>query len=58
MILKKIVDGEKAEGMGNIYALELPYHNVELDGMASMHPSIIMYKKDAERFLQFIQSEA
>lgn len=34
-------------GLSDLYTMELPYHNVELDGMASGHPSLITHKKDA-----------
>lgn len=55
--IEQIVEKVKAEGMERIYALELPYHNVKEDGMASTHPSIATHKKDAKRILQFMERE-
>ncbi len=55
--VKRVVEKVKAEGMEKVYAFELPYHDVEQDGMASMHPSIATHKKDAERILAFMRQE-
>lgn len=55
--VRQAVDKVKAEGLEHIYAFELPYHNVELDGMASTHPSAATHKKDAGRILQFMEQE-
>ena len=35
-------------GLTDLYTFELPYHDVERDGMASGHPSLITHQKDAE----------
>lgn len=53
--VKQIVDKVTNEGMKDVYALELPFHNVEEDGMASMHPSVATHKKDAKRILDFMK---
>lgn len=55
--VEQVVDKVKEEGMEKVYAYELPYHNVERDGMASMHPSITTHKKDAKRILDFMMSK-
>ncbi|MGN0437626.1 MAG: GDSL-type esterase/lipase family protein [Lachnospiraceae bacterium] len=53
--VKQVVEQVKTEGMENVYALELPFHNVKTDGMASMHPSVLTHKKDARRILDFMK---
>ncbi|MCM1498408.1 MAG: GDSL-type esterase/lipase family protein [Clostridium sp.] len=55
--VEQVVDKVKQQGMKDVYAFELPYHNVELDGMASMHPSETTHKKDAERILAWMKNE-
>lgn len=55
--VKEAVSGAKAEGLKDIYALKLPYHDVEKDGMASGHPSVATHKKDAERILCFMEEQ-
>ncbi|MGN0496256.1 MAG: GDSL-type esterase/lipase family protein [Lachnospiraceae bacterium] len=52
--VEQVVEKVKTEGMENVYALELPYHDVKTDGMASMHPSAITHEKDAKRILDFM----
>lgn len=55
--VEQVVEKVKAKGMENIYVYELPYHDVERDGMASMHPSVATHKKDAKRILDFMKQE-
>ncbi len=43
------------KGIEDIYMRKLPYHNVEEDGMASQHPSIITHQKDGKRVADFIR---
>lgn len=43
------------EGYQDIYAMELPYHNVEEDGLASDHPSAVTHAKDAKRLVAKIK---
>ncbi len=43
------------KGIKDIYMRRLPYHNVEEDGMASQHPSIITHQKDGKRVADFIR---
>lgn len=45
----------REEGIDRIYTLELPYHDVARDGMASMHPSRITHEKDGYRVAQRIK---
>lgn len=54
--VQQIVDKVKQAGMKKVYAFELPFHNVDLDGMASMHPSEVTHRKDADRILAFMQT--
>lgn len=55
--VKKAVVGAEAEGLKDIYAFNLPYHDTEKDGMASGHPSVATHKKDAERILCFMEEQ-
>lgn len=55
--IRQVVDSVKQQGMEDVYAFELPFHNVELDGMASMHPSVATHRKDAEKILAFMRNE-
>lgn len=55
--IKEAVSKVKTEGLKDIYALELPYHDVKKDGMASSHPSVATHKKDAERILAFMEEK-
>lgn len=55
--VEQVVEKLKENGMEKLYAYELPYHNVELDGQASNHPSIITHQKDAERILKFMKDK-
>lgn len=55
--VNEAVCAAKEAGLKDIYALELPYHNVEKDGMASGHPSVATHKKDAERILDFMAEQ-
>jgi len=43
------------KGVQDIYMRRLPYHNVEEDGMASQHPSVITHQKDGKRVADFIR---
>ena len=54
--IQEVIDRVKADGLKDIYGLELPYHDVEHDGMASGHPSRITHEKDAKRIEAFIRS--
>nr|MCR5521930.1 hypothetical protein [Lachnospiraceae bacterium] len=54
--VREVVDRVKAAGMKDVYGLELPFHDIPHDGMASGHPSVITHKKDAERIKEFICS--
>jgi len=54
--IQEVIDKVLADGlMKDVYGLELPYHDVEHDGMASGHPSVITHKKDARRIEEFIR---
>lgn len=55
--VEQTVERVKQEGMEDVYALELPFHNVQLDGMASNHPSIATHKKDAARILEWMRGQ-
>lgn len=55
--VKEAVLRVRGEGLKDIYALNLPYHDVEKDGMASSHPSVATHKKDAERILVFMEEK-
>lgn len=39
----------RENGLKKLYTYELPFHNVELDGMASWHPSLLTQQKDGKR---------
>lgn len=53
--VEKSVNLAMEEGLRDIFTLELPYHNVEVDGMASGHPSIATHKKDGQRLTEKIK---
>lgn len=53
--IEKAIVIYESEGGKNVYMRRLPYHNVEKDGMASMHPSPITHRKDGERVAGFIE---
>lgn len=53
--IEKAIAIYESEGGKNVYMRRLPYHNVEKDGMASMHPSPITHCKDGERVAGFIR---
>lgn len=55
--IEQVIAKLRQEGFCNVYACELPYHNVREDGMASNHPSIKTHKKDADRILQFMETQ-
>ena len=54
--VREVVDRVCAAGMKDIYALELPFHDVENDGMAAGHPTAVTHAKDAKRIEDFIRS--
>ena len=41
----------------NLYALELPFHDVERDGIACGHPTEATHRKDADRIYDFMRGE-
>lgn len=45
----------KDQGIIDLYTFELPYHDVETDGMASGHPSLITHQKDSLRLTEKIK---
>lgn len=51
------IDVVKKQGLDQIYSYELPFHNVELDGIASGHPTEATHKKDARRLLDYMRQE-
>jgi hypothetical protein len=53
--VQKAVNQALNDGIRDLYTFELPYHDVEHDGMASGHPSIITHQKDAERLSAIIK---
>lgn len=53
--IEKAVAIYEDEGGHDVYMRRLPYHNVEEDGMACMHPSAITHRKDGERVAGFIK---
>lgn len=57
VFVKEAVTLALSAGLKDIYALELPYHDVEKDGMASGHPSVATHKKDAARILDFMAKQ-
>lgn len=55
--VQEVIDKVKSQGFEKLYGLELPEHNVELDGMASGHPSPATHVKDADRIIEFMKRE-
>ncbi len=55
--VQQVIDKVKMQGFKDIYGLELPEHNIALDGMACWHPSKMTHKKDAERIAEFLKKE-
>lgn len=55
--VKEAVSEALSAGLEDIYALELPYHDVKKDGMASGHPSVATHRKDAARILDFMTEQ-
>lgn len=53
--IEKACNIARNEGLQDIYSFELPFHNVEEDGMASGHPSIQTHKKDAKRLVEYLK---
>jgi len=53
--VQEVIDKVKAVGMKDLYGLELPFHDVEHDGIASGHPTAATHKKDAKRIEEFIR---
>lgn len=56
-LIEKAIEIAKADGINDIFYIKLPYHDVENDGMASMHPSRITHEKDGKRLAEFIRKE-
>jgi lysophospholipase L1-like esterase len=55
--VQEVIDKVLADGlMTDVYGLELPYHDVEHDGVASGHPTAITHEKDAKRIEEFIRN--
>ncbi len=52
--VEKVVEKVTGDGLKDVYGLELPFHDVEHDGMASGHPSKITHEKDAKRIEAFL----
>ena len=55
-LVEQVIEKVKKEGMEEVYGLELPFHDVEHDGMACGHPSKITHEKDAKRIEDFVRS--
>ena len=55
--IKTAIQEAEQEGLTGVYAYELPFHNVEVDGIASGHPTEATHKKDARRLLDFMKQE-
>ncbi len=53
--IEKAIAIYEDEGGKDVYMRRLPYHNVEEDGMACMHPSPTTHRKDGERVAGFIR---
>ncbi len=53
--IEKAIAIYEEEGGEDVYMRRLPYHNVEEDGMACMHPSPITHQKDGMRVANFIR---
>jgi hypothetical protein len=53
--IEKAVKQVTEAGLKDIYTMELPYHDVETDGLASGHPTIATHKKDAKRLTEKIK---
>lgn len=53
--IEEAVEKARKLGLTNLYTYQLPYHNVEEDGMASNHPSIITHEKDSIRLTKVIK---
>ena len=56
-IIEEVVEKVKSQGFRNIYALKLPFHDVERDGIACGHPTEATHKKDAERIYEYMKEE-
>ncbi|MCR5829260.1 MAG: hypothetical protein K6F93_02795 [Lachnospiraceae bacterium] len=54
--VREVIDKVKAAGMKDLYGLELPFHDVEHDGIASGHPTAVTHEKDAKRIEEFIRA--
>ena len=54
--VEQVVAKVTKDGMEEVYGLELPFHDVEHDGMACGHPSKITHEKDAKRIEAFVRS--
>ena len=56
-LIKEVVEEVSGRGLENIYGLELPFHDVEKDGVACGHPTETTHRKDAERIYEFMKEE-
>ncbi len=55
--VSEVVESVREKGFDNLYALELPFHDVERDGIACGHPTEATHKKDADRIYDFMRGE-
>lgn len=55
--IEGVVEKVKKQGFENIFSIELPFHDVEKDGMACGHPTEATHKKDAERIYEYMKKE-
>lgn len=55
--VSKVIEKVKSQGFEKIYGLELPFHDVEHDGVAAGHPTKITHEKDAKRLEDFLKNE-
>ena len=55
--VSEVVESVREKGFDNLYALELPFHDVERDGIACGHPTEATHRKDADRIYDFMRGE-
>ncbi|MCR5291554.1 MAG: hypothetical protein K6E28_01540 [Eubacterium sp.] len=56
-LVEEVVEDVRQRGFERIYALKLPYHDVETDGIACGHPTEATHRKDAERIYEYMKRE-
>ena len=55
--VERVVEKVRGQGFKNIYSFELPFHDVETDGVACGHPTEATHRKDANRIYEFMEKE-